>query len=71
MNIYDIYELMENKDFLYEVDLGNGFGFNLTFGTVKANNDEEAIEFAKQCYGKRAKRIRKDHWGRGPIIKIE
>jgi hypothetical protein len=56
--------------YLYEVDLGGGFGYNVTFGAIAALDDEEALNLAVKHYP-RAIGIQRDHWGRGPYIEVK
>jgi hypothetical protein len=62
---------MKGKTYLYEVIFkvyGGGYGDSR--GIILANNDAEAIGYAKRLfpYGYA---IQKDHWGRGPWLSIE
>lgn len=61
---------MKNKKYLYDIFFTNEVDYSRTHSSVMADNDLEAISFTKELWGTKAKIIRKDHWGKGPIIKL-
>lgn len=64
---------MQGKKYLYEVYADKLGGGDVLLGFVLADTDAEGVRFALQAFSsprRKVARIRKDHWGKGPMIQV-